>query len=108
MNIYRYWVELIYDCIILFLNGVYEKIEGSIDDVEVMFNVWFIKVVEGLKLLIIFFLILIIILFIVFYMLKDFFFIKKVIVYVMFKKWYKLGECFLLDVNELFGNYIRG
>ncbi|PFQ84471.1 AI-2E family transporter [Priestia megaterium] len=107
-NTYRHWVESIHDRTTSLPNGVHEKIEGSIDDVEATLNVWLTKVAEGLKSLITSFLILIIIPFIVFYMLKDFSSIKKATAYVTPKKWHKTGERFLSDVNESLGNYIRG
>ncbi|TYR82315.1 AI-2E family transporter [Priestia megaterium] len=105
---YRNWVRSIHDQTSTLPNGIHDKIEQSIDEIEETLNRWLIKIMEGLKAILNSFLILIIIPFIVFYMLKDFSLIKKAVAYITPKKWHKQGKRFLQDVNKSLGNYIRG
>nr|WP_275433272.1 AI-2E family transporter [Priestia flexa] len=107
-EMYKGWVHEIHDRTSTLPNGVHEKIEQSIVDLEQTVNTWLLRVMEGVKSIVNSFLILIIIPFIVFYLLKDFDLVRKAVAYIVPKKWHEEGKHFLHDVNLSLGSYLRG
>ncbi|WP_336881793.1 AI-2E family transporter [Priestia koreensis] len=107
-NTYRDWISSVHHHTESLPNGVHERIEQALDDMEASLGSWMERIMNGVKGLIGAFLVIIIIPFIVFYMLKDFGLIRKAVAFLTPKKWHEPGKRFLHDVNESLGDYIRG
>ncbi|MFC3883034.1 AI-2E family transporter [Bacillus songklensis] len=105
---YRSWVTEVHDRTSTWPNGVHERIEQGINDLEATLEVWLAKVMTSAKGILNYIILLITVPFIVFYMLKDFRLIKKLAAFLTPSKWHEPGKHFLHDVDESLGNYIRG
>ncbi len=107
-SLYKEWMTEIHERTSTLPNGVHERIEQGIDDLERAVEALLVRIMEGVKSLLNAFIIIVIIPFIVFYMLKDVTLIKKSAAFLTPPKWHESGKQFLHDVNESLGNYIRG
>jgi predicted PurR-regulated permease PerM len=105
---YRSWIAEIHDQTSSLPNGVHERIEQGIDDLEATLEVWLARMMTGFKGILNYVILLVTIPFIVFYMLKDFCLIKKLAAFLTPTKWHESGKRFLHDVDKSLGNYIRG
>jgi predicted PurR-regulated permease PerM len=105
---YREWSTIIQTQTEHLPNGLHEKIDELLIDIEEGIGSTLASTVTVLKDLINYFFILALIPFIVFYMLKDYDLMKKALWYVTPRKWRISGIQFLRDIDHSLGNYIRG
>ena len=105
---YKHWVDSIHNQTNQWPDGIHERVEDMLQQVEEWLALTVEKVINSLKGIFDYVLLLAIIPFLVFYMLKDNDQIKKAAWYMTPRKWRKAAIHFLKDIDHSLGNYIRG
>ncbi len=102
------WIDLFTRHIAVLPEGVQVQLEEWLQGLEGTMEDLVERGIEVLKGLVNSFIYFIIIPFLVFYLLKDFKLIEKVAWYLTPKQWRKEGVALVRDIDQSFGNYIRG
>lgn len=107
-NQYREWISAVQEQTSTLPAGVQNMIDEGINAIEQRLNSLLDKVLEFLMGILNSIVLIAIIPFIVFYFLKDIELLKKAVWYITPRKWRDIGICFLRDVDQSLGGYIRG